>query len=235
MGIYVGIDPGKSGFTLSIDKQTGRFLRADPQPLIGDGKGDTFDLNAMRELVKEWKDESDGELFVVLEELKPMGGSKGILAAWNQALGYMAWKAVMSALKVRYVTKNKGHMKKVMGVETPKRVGKKPEPTPPKGKRPKKLGKKATPEQHQAWIKECAAWDQKKADYDEKLDAWKKADRARLTKWRNAGKLEAIKVAQQYFPDVDFKRTPRCKGPDDNKCEAGLYALMASKIDPRAS
>jgi hypothetical protein len=235
MGLYVGIDPGKKGFSAEVDKETGRFIRGDSQPLIGEGKGDTFDLSAMRARVERWKEESDGELFVVLEELKPMGGSKGILAAWNQALGYMAWKGVMSALKVRYVTKDKNHMKKVMGVVTPARIGKKPEPEPLKEKRPKKPGKKAGSEALAKWDEARAAWDKKKADYDQRLAAWKTADRARLTKWRNAGKLEAIKVAQQYFPEVDFKRTPRCKGPDDNKCEAALYALLASKIDPRAS
>ena len=199
-GLYIGIDPGKKGFSFEIDSETGRFLRADAQPLIGKQKGDTFDLGEMRRRILRWKEESEGALLVVLEELHPMGGAKGSQAIWNQALGYMAWKAELAALEVRCITKTKGFLKKVMGIPTPSRI---PKESP--------LPKKATKAEKAAWAKR---------------------DRARLTRYGKQVKAAAIAVALQYFPDVDFKRTPRCEGPDDNKCEAGLYAVMASKIDP---
>jgi hypothetical protein len=232
MGIYVGIDPGKEGFSFEIDAGTGSFLRADAQPLIGDGKGDTFDLNAMRERAKRWKEE--GVIMVVLEELRPPGGRRASAqTAWVQALGYAYWRAVLAGLEIRCVVQAKGKMKKGMGVPTPTRVTKKPEPVAPEGKRPRKPGKKASADKHKEWVEANAKWDAAVAKHAEEMKAWTKADAARRTKNQKNAKLEAIKVAQQYFPSVDFRRTPRCKGPDDNKCEAALYALLASKLDPK--
>jgi len=37
-------------------------------------------------------------------------------------------------------------------------------------------------------------------------------------------KGRSIIAAQRLFPNIDFKRTPRCKGPDHNKVEALLLA-----------
>ena len=232
MGIFVGVDPGKLGFTFEIDELTGKFLRADPQPLIGDGKGDTFDLHAMRRTILRWKEQ--GVVLVVLEELRPPGGRRASAqTAWIQCLGYQAWKAMLAALEVRCVLQTKDKMKKGMGVPTPARAPKKPEPKKPEGSRPRRPGKKAAAEKFKEWQEACAEWDKKQAKYAEAMKAWTKADAARRTKNQKLAKLEAVKTAQQYFPGVDFKRTPRCKVPDDNKCEAALYALLASRLDPK--
>jgi hypothetical protein len=64
----------------------------------------------------------------------------------------------------------------------------------------------------------------KKATKAEKKE-WAKKDRARLTRYGKQKKAEAIKVAKQLMPGIDFRRTPRCDGPDDNKAEAYLYAV----------
>lgn len=35
-------------------------------------------------------------------------------------------------------------------------------------------------------------------------------------------KPTSINAARRLFPDVDFRRTPKCSKPDDNKCDAML-------------
>jgi len=42
-------------------------------------------------------------------------------------------------------------------------------------------------------------------------------------------KGRSILAAQRMFPGVDLKRTPRCKGPDHNICEAILIAVFGRK------
>jgi hypothetical protein len=198
MPIYVGIDPGKKGFSAEICAETGRFRRADQQPLIGkDTKGDNFDYAAMVRTALRWKEE--GVLLVVLEELHPMGGKGTPQTHFYQGMGYAIWKGILSALKIRYICVPKGRLKKTLGIKTPKRI---PKEAP--------LPKKATKAQKKAW---------------------NTRDRARLTRYQNQVKAEAIKVCTTFFPDVDLRRTPRCQGPDDNKGEAMLYALFASKAD----
>jgi hypothetical protein len=199
MGIYVGIDPGKKGFTAEIDAETGYFLRADVQPLIGkDTKGDNFDYQAMVRTALRWKEE--GVLLAVLEELHPMGGSMGTPQThFYQGMSYAIWKGILAALKIPFICVPKSSLKKTMNIKTPSRIPKDPP-----------LPKKAT-----------------KAE----KKAWNAKDRARLTRYQNQVKAEAIKVCTTYFPDVDLRRTPACKGPDDNKCEAMLYSVYASKED----
>jgi hypothetical protein len=200
MGIYVGIDPGKKGFSAEIDAETGQFVRADVQPLIGkDTKGDNFDYAAMVRSALRWKEEA---LLVVLEELHPMGGKGTPQTHFYQGMAYAIWKGILSALKIPFRCVPKGHLKKTLGIKTPARI---PKEAP--------LPKKAT-----------------KAE----KKAWNKRDRARLTRYQNQVKAEALKVCTTYFPDVDLRRTPKCKGPDDNKGEALLYAVFASKADHRA-
>jgi hypothetical protein len=199
MAIYVGIDPGKNGFSAEIDSETGAFRGASQQPLVSKEKGDTFDTSEMRRLILRWREE--GVQLVVLEDLQPMGGKGTPQTHFYQGAGYAYWKGMLAALDVRVLLCKKNHLKKTLGIKTPSRIPKEAE-----------LGKKAT-----------------KAD----KAAWAKRDRARLSKYQKQVKAEAIKVCTSYYPSVDLKRNSRCEGPDDNKAEALLYALFASKADVR--
>lgn len=200
MRTYVGIDPGKNGFTSEIDAETGGHIRSDPQPLIGkDTKGDNFDYQAMVRSAKRWKEEA---VLVIIEELTPMGGSRGTPQThfW-QGGGYLLWKGILAALEIPHQCVPKTRLKKTLGIKTPSRI---PKEAP--------LSKKATRAEKKAWSQR---------------------DRARLTRYQNQVKAEAVKVCATCFPGVDLRRTPACKGPDDNKAESLLYALLASKSDHR--
>ncbi|GMT42971.1 MAG: hypothetical protein IEMM0002_1382 [bacterium] len=41
-------------------------------------------------------------------------------------------------------------------------------------------------------------------------------------------KEKSVIAAQRLFPDVDFRRSPRCKIPDHNKCDAALIAYYGA-------
>lgn len=198
-GIYVGVDPGKEGFSFWIDAATGRMIGSAQQPLIGD-KGDNFDVAAMVRQAKEWKEL--GVRMAVVEELAPMGGKMATpQTSFYQGMVFGIWKAIFASLEIPYRTVKKNHLKKSLGIKTPSRIAKE-DPLP------------------------------KKATKTEKKE-WGKRDRARLAKWKKSVKGEAIKVATEIFPGVDFRRNERCKVTDDNKCEAALYAVLASKMDHR--
>lgn len=57
----------------------------------------------------------------------------------------------------------------------------------------------------------------------------------RPQKWKKvfsctSDKNTAIEVAKRLFPNVDLRRTPRCKGPHDGICEALLMAEYARRV-----
>ena len=43
------------------------------------------------------------------------------------------------------------------------------------------------------------------------------------------GKARAILAATRMFPDTDFRRTPKCKGPHDGKCDAAMIAVYGHR------
>jgi hypothetical protein len=199
MGIYVGVDPGKEGFSVWIDADSGRFLGSAQQPLIGD-KGDNFDVSSMVRQAREWKEQ--GVLLAVVEELQPMGGKMATpQTSFYQGMVFALWKAIFTSLEIPYRSVKKNHLKKIMDIKTPAKI--------PREKEPPKSATKA-----------------QKAE-------WKKRDRQRLAKWKKQVKAEAIRVATELFPGVDFRRNERCKNVDDNKAEGALYAVLASKMDHR--
>lgn len=56
----------------------------------------------------------------------------------------------------------------------------------------------------------------------------------RPQKWKKefsctSDKNTSIEVARRLFPNVDLRRTERCKGPHDGKCEALLMAEYARR------
>lgn len=56
----------------------------------------------------------------------------------------------------------------------------------------------------------------------------------RPQKWKKefsctSDKNTSIEVARRLFPDVDLRRTPKCKGPHDGICEALLMAEYARR------
>lgn len=201
-GIYCGIDPGKDGFAAWIDADSGEYIDSIQQPLIGRGKtsGDNFDKGAMIRLVREWK--AQDVKLIVLEELSPMGGSRGTPQThfW-QGGGYLLWQGIILShdLPLKLVDKNR--LKRIMDIKSPARIPKE-----------KPLPKSAT-----------------KAE----KKAWNTRDKQRLARYQARVKAEAIKVCSFYFPNVDLRRTPKCKNIDDNKCESILYAVCASKLDHR--
>jgi crossover junction endodeoxyribonuclease RuvC len=57
----------------------------------------------------------------------------------------------------------------------------------------------------------------------------------RPQKWKKAfsctsDKNTAIEVAKRLFPNIDLRRTPKCKGPHDGICEALLMAEYGRRI-----
>lgn len=57
----------------------------------------------------------------------------------------------------------------------------------------------------------------------------------RPQKWKKtfsctSDKNTAIEVAKRLFPNVDLRRTPKCKGPHDGICEALLMAEYGRRI-----
>ena len=232
-GIYCGIDCGKDGFSAEIDAETGGYLRADRQPLIGRGvtKGDNFDTAQMVRTAKRWKEE--GVLLVVVEELAPMGGKGTPQTHFFQGMSYALWKGILAALEIPFRTIKKGHLKKDLGIKTPAKIPRKPEPAPLKLKKPKRPAKKASDKAKAVWQSAQEKWEKTRAEYDAVHKAWTTADRQRLARWQGQVKQEAIKVCAEYFPGVDLRRNEKCTTVDDNKAESMLYALMASKLDPR--
>lgn len=57
----------------------------------------------------------------------------------------------------------------------------------------------------------------------------------RPQKWKKAfsctsDKNTSIEVAKRLFPNIDLRRTPKCKGPHDGICEALLMAEYGRRI-----
>ena len=99
MRTFVGHDPGKRGHVAWID-QAGEVLGRAPQPLTGNGKGDTYDRDGMVELVEG----VPGDLVVwVIEEQQPGAGQNGATVGLQQR-GYGLWLGVLAALRVPVLT-----------------------------------------------------------------------------------------------------------------------------------
>lgn len=203
--MFGGIDSGKSGCAVLIN-QDREIVDVRFQPLLPGAKGDQFDIPGMCAILRDWQE--CGVRHVVLEQLQPMGkGRMSAHSVFSQAGTYWIWRALLSACEIPHSVLRAQAWKKILGVPVPGKEKPRPKPAPPL--------KTASPVE--------------RAEYEILLKEWEANDRRRLTKNREAGKGETIRFAQSLFPGADFRRTPRCKTPDDNKADAALMAEVARR------
>lgn len=147
-----------------------------------------------------------GAEYAMLEHQQPFG-PESARASFTLGGGYIALKAALTAAEIPFDCPEPDVWKAAMGIP------------PPGGKLPK-LPKKP-PEG------ETLAWRRAKG----------KVERARkeAKKRRKAKRKEiSCRKAQELAPGHDFRRTPACKGPDDNKCESFLLAVHAYRTHARS-
>lgn len=206
VAIYGSNDPGKAGHVAWIDFH-GRAIGSCPQPLIGSGKGgggkgDTFDRLAMARLIRQLK--ADYNLIAWgIEEQAPQGAGRGNPNVFfSQGLCYGLWLGELAMADVSVYEIASQKWRKLHGVPQPK-YEREPQPTA------ESVGS---------------------GDMEAAMEAWKKADRARLARQRSEGLTVAVKKAQALHPDVDFRLGENCKVPSPDKAIAFLIAGAARML-----
>ena len=136
--IAVGNDPGKEGWVAWIDAETGKPLGCASQPLIGKGKGDTYDRQGMKLLVKEIAEAGEIVLWVI--ELQQAAGGRASLGTFGvQMKSYGVWLGILVALEIPHLEVTAQLWRKALGVVQPRY---------PKAKA---LPKSATKAEKKAW------------------------------------------------------------------------------------
>jgi hypothetical protein len=170
------------------------------QPLIGEGKGDTLDRQAMVRLVEQLQAEHGIRVWVIeIQEPARGVGRNNSTSLGLQMVGYGLWLGILAAFRVPTAEIRSGTWRKACGVSAP-RYPREPEPKP-KGKK----ATKAEKEEHKEWVKR---------------------DRKRQDKQRKEGLQRAIQKAQSLYPSVDLRRNDRCKVPSPDKAIAHLLASL---------
>lgn len=141
MTVDVGQDPGKEGWLAWVDSDTGRPSGALQQPLVGGGKGDTLDRQAMVRLVKDLQAEHGGIRIWVIELQQPARGvgRNNSASLGIQMAGYGMWLGILAALEVPVVELTSQAWRKALGV------------TQPRYPKEAALPKKATKAEQKAW------------------------------------------------------------------------------------
>lgn len=98
--IVVGIDPGKSGFTIALDTKTNRVVLAEPTPLVGvskKGSKKDYVVSMMRRILEAANPE-----FVVLEKQQAYRG-QGVSSTFSIGRGFGLWEGLLAGMEVSYV------------------------------------------------------------------------------------------------------------------------------------
>lgn len=200
--LYVGIDPGKSGYICVYDGTRIRVMW--PIPYIGA----QVDVHRTRKMFRALR--LKGAVRAHLEEQRVFG-SQGAVSAGTIMFGYavllasLAWSGIP-----RYKIVTGEEWKR--GMEIPPVNFSKPDlPRRPDVPKKPKLA------QHKKLIKQ---WRAERAPIEkerQKIARKEKVERKRL----------ACEKAVELEPDYDFSRGPRSKKLDDGKCEAYLIACHA--------
>lgn len=153
MAVDVGHDPGKEGWIAWVDSDSGEPLGSCQQPLVGDGKGDTFDRVGMARLVRQL-DNKHGIRVWVIEAQEPARGAgrNNSSSLGLQMFGYGLWLGILAALEVPVAEVTSREWRKALGV------------TQPRYPREKEPPKSATKKDKKEW----AARDRKRQDRQRK-------------------------------------------------------------------
>jgi hypothetical protein len=117
--ITAGIDPGKGGHVMAVDVETRQVLKSWRQPLIGDGKGDTFDRVAMDAIAGELR--TMGVRAVALELTLPAGRARSSThALFRQGQGYGLWQGILTSNRLPVIEATPQAWRKALGVPQPK-------------------------------------------------------------------------------------------------------------------
>ena len=157
--IYIGIDPGKSGFVAAISSTGTR--QSEPTPVIKAGKGSRkeYDVPGMFALLERFKGLDDVK--ALLEKQAPRQ-KDGKVQAFATGQGFGLWQMALIAAKIPHV------------IWTPQR--------------------------------------------------WRKSTTSDIP--GKDPKQRSLIAAKRLFPDLDLRRTEKCKNDDDNKAEAFLMAWV---------
>ena len=113
--IYIGIDPGKSGFT-SMAFPSGR-ISCYETPTMPSGKREVYDPAAMRKVLLNAWDVSDpvteDDLFCCIEKQQAFPQQGGV-SNYSTGFGYGLWLGLLAGLRIPYQTVTPQAWKKVM-------------------------------------------------------------------------------------------------------------------------
>ena len=113
--IYIGIDPGKSGFT-SMSFPSGR-ISCYETPTMPSGKREVYDPAAMRKVLLNAWDVSDpvveDDIFCCIEKQQPFPQQGGV-SNYSTGFGFGLWLGLLAGLRIPYVAISPREWKKVM-------------------------------------------------------------------------------------------------------------------------
>jgi len=141
-----------------------------------------------------------GCVLAVIEKQQAFG-NEGSVSSFTTGGGYMALRQAMTSAKIKYVIVGPNEWKRELDLPIA-RAKLPPLPKKPSNKKDRK-----------AWKVEL----KKVTKLRGQLSRAKKKETKQI----------AMDRAQALQPGFDFRRTPRCKGPHDGKCESFLLAFIA--------
>ena len=212
--VDLGIDPGREGYVTAWDGK--RILGQWPIPWLGD-EPDIDRLDRMFTTLRR-----AGAVHATLEHQQTFGNQGSLKGAFTAGGGYIALKFALRINGIPYEEARPQDWKKFMGIPTT--AGKLP-PLPKKPGKPKLPRRGRT----KAQKKQLADWKVAMIRWTEEAEPAKRARDAALRKVKAKRKDASNLTAMQLSPGHDFRRSSRCKGPHDGKCESFLMAVHSRR------
>lgn len=211
--LFAGVDPGKTGFIAAYDGE--EIVKFWPLPWL-DKEPDLYRTALIAREVKAM-----GVVYALVEHQQAMV-YEGAVGAFTLGGGFFAVRMALHMAGVRFEIITSTEWKRSLGIPA---ANAKPVRMPKKPAKPKRLKRHSDKDFKDALRKyelDVVGWKEKKVEVE-------KQRRANKTKARRDRKWKAIAKAQQLFPDVDFRLSPRHKNDHDGKVESALISVVAHR------